>query len=101
MVATNINLNGNHFQEEVAMATSAPKCQHVSDVYSLDVYPTEDRIRTPDMFEDQIKHFDTLCAEAKDQIRRIDQCVPECRKAAADAEQNASDLEDQIEGLNN
>lgn len=80
------------------MSQSAPKCSHVSDVYHFG-YPSEDKIRTPSLFQEQIKRFGARCKDANDEIKCIKECIPECRKEAAEANAKVLSLKKQIAEL--
>lgn len=80
------------------MSQSAPKCIQVSDVYHFE-YPSEDKIRTSGLFQEQIKRFGARCKEAKDEIKNIKECIPQCRKEAAEANAKVLSLKKQIAEL--
>ncbi len=82
------------------MSTSAPKCTHVSDVYDLFDYPSEDKLRTPGLFLDEIRRFAGYCKDAGDEIKFIKECIPQCEAEAAAGAKRALKLKKEITALN-
>jgi hypothetical protein len=81
------------------MSEATPKCNKVCAVYHFE-HPSEEKLRTPGLFEEEIKRFGARCGAAKDEIEIIKGCSPpECQQEAAKADKEIAGLKEEIADL--
>lgn len=73
-------------------------CSHHTPVVHVEL-PTEDKIRTPALFEHEINRYGGLCKDALDELKIIEECQKKCAEMVAEAKNKIIELEEETADL--
>ena len=72
---------------------SIPYCSQVRALVEILDRPSEDKLRTPDAFKEEVDRYRGYCKDAVDAIKDIRDCMDACDKGLAEANEDGDEQE--------